>query len=122
MTFSILIVDDDDDLRKSLAHLLEGLPNVLIQMAANGREALDIISSARIDLVITDIQMPIMNGAELLQAVQQLSATKPKVVVMSGYSPYSPETLVKMGAHAFFEKPGISALLNMAKKMATTAA
>ena len=64
---SLLIVDDNEDNRYTLTRRLnrEGYDN--LTTANNGREALDLLKSKSIDLVLLDIMMPDMNGYEVLE-------------------------------------------------------
>jgi PAS domain S-box-containing protein len=81
---TVLVVDDEADVREVAAALLDGLGYQLVQ-AANGAAALDIIREGGIDLVVTDYAMAGMNGIELAQAAR---ATHPElpVVIMTGFS------------------------------------
>ena len=63
---SVLVCDDDPDVRKTLALVLAGLYDV--SQARDGREALDVISSRPIDLVLLDVCMPRMGGLAALKA------------------------------------------------------
>jgi response regulator RpfG family c-di-GMP phosphodiesterase len=67
--FNLLLVDDDDDLRATVRRALRN-PQYVIHEASSGVEALDILSRAPIDAVITDFNMPMMNGLDLLQRVR----------------------------------------------------
>jgi two-component system, cell cycle sensor histidine kinase and response regulator CckA len=103
----ILVVDDDAALRRILARILteEGYR---VLTAPNGEEALAIASplAGHLPLVITDVQMPVMNGLELAAQLNRLRPP-PKLLFMSGYSaphvevngsflakPFSPDILV----------------------------
>ncbi len=66
----ILLVEDEPDLRNNLRELLE-LKKYSVITAENGQEALRLLENADIDLIISDILMPIMNGYELLQKVRE---------------------------------------------------
>ncbi len=81
----ILIVDDETPARRRLRELLDDcavqLPLVVIGEATNGREALDLLSNAAADLVLTDIHMPDMDGLELARHLLKLA--HPPVVVFS---------------------------------------
>ena len=74
--FSILIVDDESGLRSSMATLLKLKDNQVVE-AADGREAMDLLAASRIDLMITDNQMPGMNGQELIAAAKSAGYTFP---------------------------------------------
>ena len=81
----ILIVDDESPARRRLRELLDDcavqLPLVVVGEATQGREALDLLSNAPADLVLTDIHMPDMDGLELARHLLKLP--HPPVVVFS---------------------------------------
>ena len=68
---NILIVDDYSDVRESLKDLLDSF-DCIVKTAANGREALNLLKNEKIDLVITDILMPEMDGIELVTQARKL--------------------------------------------------
>lgn len=80
----ILLVEDDESLRSTLSLCLDS-EDFVVAEAQNGKEALDLMNSENFDLVITDIQMPIMDGIELLSNVQSLHPETP-VITMTGFS------------------------------------
>ncbi|MDO8365688.1 MAG: response regulator [Saprospiraceae bacterium] len=65
---NILVVEDDVDIREYLGSLLEETHHVLY--ASNGREALSVLYQHEVDLIISDIGMPILDGFELLQSLR----------------------------------------------------
>src|SRR5581483_10599485 len=81
----VLIVDDEAPARHRLRELLDDcasvLPIAIVGEAQHGREALDILSSASADLVLTDIHMPGMDGIELARHLLKLS--HPPVVIFT---------------------------------------
>lgn len=82
----VLVVDDDASVRRVLSQML-ALLGYEILTAADGLDAIDIFSASgdQIDLVITDLKMPIMNGYELIQRIRKLNPAK-RIVCMSSYS------------------------------------
>jgi CheY-like chemotaxis protein len=66
---SILIVDDEFGLAEMLREMLRD-DGYDVALAINGRLALDILRERRVDLVITDLMMPVMDGAELAAAIR----------------------------------------------------
>jgi CheY-like chemotaxis protein len=66
---SILIVDDEFGLAEMLREMLREY-GYDVSLAINGRLALDILAERRIDLVLTDVMMPVMDGAELAAAMR----------------------------------------------------
>jgi CheY-like chemotaxis protein len=83
---TILLVEDDADLRSYLADVLRGLEYNVIAVAG-AEAALDLLarSSRKVDLLLTDIVMPGGNGRELANAAQRLRPGM-QVLFMTGYS------------------------------------
>ena len=80
---TILVVEDADSLRAAIRAGLETLGHRVIG-AAHGREALDVVSSHDIDLVITDLVMPNMGGEGLLRHLREQNSSL-KVIAMTGH-------------------------------------
>jgi len=78
----ILIVDDEDALRRGLSLRLEDEDFVLLG-AENGQKALEILSSEKVDVLVTDLLMPDMGGPELMQKLREWHMDIP-VIAMSG--------------------------------------
>ena len=68
MACRVLIVDDDDAVRYVCA---EALKEYDVLQAENGREALNLLAGNPVDVVLTDVMMPEMNGLELLETVRE---------------------------------------------------
>lgn len=85
----VIITDDEIQIRKGLRMKVdweeEGFQ--IAGEASNGKEALELLRNMEIDLVITDMRMPIMDGLELAKQCQQ-EFPKVKVIVLSGYSDF----------------------------------
>src|SRR3954464_13934034 len=99
----ILVVDDDSDFREGLRIALE-MKGYQVEDAGNGKEALDRIVDRPPLLVLLDLQMPVMNGRELLQRVR--GAPEPReipVVIISGFG-FEWEAEL-MGAQGYIGKP-----------------
>ena len=104
MSNKILIVDDELSMREFLEILLCG-EGYNVDSAASGPEAIKILNVNRYDLVISDIQMPEMNGLELLKNIKDISPTT-EVLMMTAYA--STDTAVeamKSGAYDYITKP-----------------
>lgn len=85
-----LIVDDESLARRGLAVRLQEFPQVeLLDECANARQALEKITALNPDLIFLDIQMPGMNGFELLREVKQQGGTLPIVVFVTAYDHYA---------------------------------
>jgi len=115
MTKNILIVEDDENLRSLLRELIF-MANYNILEAANGQVALEIIADQQVDLIITDIDMPIKNGLELLAEIRQSGKTMPIVILTGGN--YNEKVILAAGANAFVQKPYISDISTLVHKMA----
>lgn len=89
MIHKILVVDDDYLIRKWLCLLLQKSTNsqAEILQAENGKKALNLLHSTKVDLVITDIKMPILNGVELIQQIRKME-WQPQIVALSSYDDY----------------------------------
>ncbi|MDV6315142.1 LytTR family DNA-binding domain-containing protein [Idiomarina sp. HP20-50] len=85
-----LVVDDESLARKGLAIRLEAFEQLqLLPECKTSREAVDVIADQKPDLVFLDIQMPGLNGFEVLQAVQERQGKLPLVVFVTAYDSYA---------------------------------
>lgn len=101
----VLILDDETDLTKMLQHFFH-LRNIDSYTYNDPAQALDAIRKLKIDVVVSDIRMPKMNGLAFLKELRKLHFYEPGVIFISGYpEEYGIETLLDMGAFAFLEKP-----------------
>ena len=84
--YRILLVDDEPHIINMIMRLLDSIENMELDIyyAYSAVDALDIIKKGRIDLLITDIQMPGMNGLELLQQIN-LFWSGTKSIVLTAY-------------------------------------
>lgn len=103
----ILVVDDSATVRAMLRRALQDLPSVEVAEAANGLDALTEITRHRFDLVILDVNMPVMNGLEVLEAVRASPAhtALPVVVLTSERSDAVVRRLVEIGLTDYLSKP-----------------
>ncbi|GEM_PF-573203 len=80
----ILVVDDSPEVADTLRAMLETL-NHRVEMAANGREALEMFTPDKYDLVVTDYAMPRMNGVELAETIKR-RAPQQFVMMVTAYT------------------------------------
>jgi DNA-binding NarL/FixJ family response regulator len=84
---TVLVVDDISDHREIVRFILLGMPDTVtvVGEAADGEEALTMALRERPDIVITDLQMPRLNGVELTRRIRQ-ELPQTKVIIMSTYT------------------------------------
>jgi two-component system, chemotaxis family, chemotaxis protein CheY len=104
----ILVVDDSPLMRRYIARTLEmtGI-ELCIHEAGNGREAIGKASEIRPALIITDLNMPEMNGDELVAriAADPQLCTTPILVISADHSAGRSDELIHVGAVAYLTKP-----------------
>jgi two-component system chemotaxis response regulator CheY len=109
MAYNILIVDDSVVTREVMARTvrLSGIPLGTIYEAANGAEALQVIEREWLDMVFTDINMPVMDGLQLVAAMQKRAEWErlPVVVVSTEGSKNRMEELERCGISGYIRKP-----------------
>jgi two-component system response regulator (stage 0 sporulation protein F) len=99
----ILIVDDDPMVRQLLRIVLRQLGHEVIE-AQNGREGLQQYQAKPADMVITDIQMPEMDGLEMIQEIQR-DFPEAMMIAVSGGARSSLNAAEALGVQGTFEKP-----------------
>ena len=100
----LLIVDDEEDICSVLETMLS-MHRYQVSTANSASEAMEIVSSGPVDLVISDIRMPEEDGVQLLKRIREYNDRIPIVALMTGYSDYSSEECLQMGAAHVFTKP-----------------
>ena len=108
----LLVVEDDAALQKVLAMRLQ-IDGFEVDTAGDGEEALEAIRANRPDLVLTDLMMPQMDGAELTRAIKSDPDLRaiPVMVLTALKAQREREHLLSLGADAFAAKPYNSAEL-----------
>lgn len=100
----ILIVDDEEEIRKALAKILEREGYEILQ-ASDGSSALQIIRDQRVNVVLADLRMPGMNGMELLQSIK-IMRPEIEVIIITGKGTIEDAVeCLKKGAYDFITKP-----------------
>jgi two-component system, NtrC family, nitrogen regulation response regulator NtrX len=100
----ILIADDDENLRKGLVNFLqrEGFDIVPV---ANGKLALETATQNQFDLIISDVQMPEMNGLELLESLRKNKIHVPFIIITAFATVENAVKAMQMGADDYVTKP-----------------
>ena len=101
---NVLVVDDDRLCRELSRRFLDG-PNVAIEMAENGREAVEIARGTALDLIFSDIEMPEMNGLEAAQAIRDNGYLGRLVAVSALWGAEIQGKCVEAGFDAYIPKP-----------------
>jgi signal transduction histidine kinase len=103
--FRVLVVDDDNAIIETVQFFVENAGHPCL-VAENGKEALAEMSRQPVDLVITDIHMPVMTGIELGEAILKMGEQGPKIIFMTAARDYKMVSqLIKMRPFGFLEKP-----------------
>jgi two-component system chemotaxis response regulator CheY len=109
MAFNVLIVDDSSSMRAVIKRTIKvsGFNVGEYFEAGDGREALDILSNKWVDLVLSDINMPNMNGLELIAEMKknELLSSIPVVLVTTEGSEKMIEESIRLGAKKYIKKP-----------------
>lgn len=109
MAFQILVVDDSPAMRQFIRRVLDlsGLDAARYLEASNGRCALDVLSKEWVDVVLTDINMPEMDGEELVRRMEkdELLRSIPVLVISTDASGHRIATMMGLGAKGYVKKP-----------------
>ncbi|MCY2989438.1 MAG: response regulator [Planctomycetota bacterium] len=108
---TVLVVDDSSTDRCLVGALLREIPNLRVEFATNGREALQRIRRRPPDLVITDLVMPDVDGLELVSQVGQQYPLLPVILMTSSGSEDLASRAVKSGARGYVPKTALSRVL-----------
>lgn len=103
----ILVVDDNEDNRELLVFRLKHLGNFDIQVAGNGKEALETVARSRPDLILMDLKMPVMDGWEATRMLRQTECGRDLPVIAVTAHDAARERLRAMeaGCNDFIPKP-----------------
>lgn len=109
---SVLVVDDSLSNRKSLRLMLEAMGHT-VQTAVDGLDALQLLNNSKVDMVLTDLEMPRMNGLEMTQAIRIWPEMKhlPVIMITSRSTRKHRELAEQAGVDSYLTKPVQPALL-----------
>jgi two-component system chemotaxis response regulator CheY len=109
MSFNVLIVDDSTSMRAVIRKILlmSGIKMDRCFEAANGREALDVLAESWVDVILSDINMPELNGLEMLDRLKGDNLLKeiPVIMISTEGSEERIEASLQKGAKGFIKKP-----------------
>ncbi len=100
----VLLVDDEAHIRKFIALLVKQLGDITVIEAANGQEALASYRTEHPDLVLLDVNMPVLDGIETLRALRQLDPNAVVVMLTSLTSRTMIERAAELGASNYIRK------------------
>ncbi|MDY0083618.1 MAG: sigma-54 dependent transcriptional regulator [Ignavibacteriaceae bacterium] len=104
MAYKILVVDDEEIIRDSLYYILEK-EGYQVEKAENGSTAYDKILADHFDLVITDIEMPLMKGTELLEKIKTINFQTSVIIITAFGSLDTAISALRNGASDYILKP-----------------
>ena len=105
--YNVLVVDDSPTMRQLIVFALKRLRDVSITEANDGVDGLKKISSAKFDLVLTDINMPVMDGLKLVSLIRGDATHKevPIVVITTEGGQEDKDRAMALGASSYITKP-----------------
>lgn len=104
----VMLVDDEPFILQGLSVVVDWAAEgcEIVKMASDGQEALDYLRDNEVDLIITDIRMPKMNGLELLETVRTGKISDAYVIILSGYNDFKyAQTAIRYSAMNYILKP-----------------
>jgi len=101
---SILLAEDEPMI---LDIMREWLQRIVSQVfcASNGAQALEVLATHRIDLILTDVRMPVMDGITLLKRIKGSGSCAPGLIFITGFADIEARDAYDLGAEALLEKP-----------------
>jgi CheY-like chemotaxis protein len=103
----ILVVEDNEDTREILLYRLQSMGDYQVMLASNGREALEMATKSRPDLVIMDLKMPVMDGWEATKALRDTPWGKdlPVIALTAQAMERDEEKALSAGCSDYIAKP-----------------
>lgn len=104
MGYTVLAVDDSAIMRNLVKQALEGAGHSAL-LGSDGREGLEIFEQSKVDIVVTDINMPVMDGIELIKAIRRINRQVPILALTSESDVDMRNRGVEAGANGWIIKP-----------------
>lgn len=101
---SVLLVEDEPVLRELMGAWIGRVVGKIF-CAADGAEALHLITTHKIDLIISDVRMPVIDGVALIKKINAAREPGPRVIFITGFSDLTLREAHDLGAEAVLEKP-----------------
>src|SRR5512135_1058905 len=104
---SILVVEDSPTMRQLITFAMKRIANAKVIEATDGVDALKKLSSEKIDLILADINMPVMDGLKLVSLVKNNQSYKdiPVIIITTEGAKEDKERALAIGANAYLAKP-----------------
>jgi len=117
---TVLVVDDEELYRRALERILKRVGYEVVT-ARDASEAMGVVSSQPIELVLSDVKMPGINGLELVRQVHDFDPDLPCIVITGYGSPESSVDALRAGAFWYLEKPFEQGHLDVVRRLAEQA-
>ena len=105
--FRAVIADDEETIRNGLKKLIESYDlNLTVSgTAKDGEEALQLITKYQPEIILMDINMPFMNGLEVIEKIKELDSDA-KIIIISGYDKFNyAQKALELGVYSYLLKP-----------------
>jgi two-component system, NarL family, nitrate/nitrite response regulator NarL len=104
-SIGVLIVDDQAEVRRALRHLLRMFPDCFLAGEANdGQEALNLATQIKPDIVLMDVNMPVMDGFEATKQLREMLPDTKVLILTQHNSPQAVDAAKGAGAYGFLVK------------------
>ncbi|HTR45158.1 MAG TPA: response regulator [Thermodesulfovibrionales bacterium] len=104
---NILVVEDSPTMRQLLSFAMKRIPNTKVIEATDGVDALKKLSSEKVDIILADINMPVMDGLKLVSLVRNNPLYKdiPVIIITTEGAKEDRERAMALGANGYIPKP-----------------
>jgi two-component system chemotaxis response regulator CheY len=104
---NILVVEDSPTMRQLIGFAMKRIPNANVLEATDGVDALKKMSSEKVDIILADINMPVMDGLKLVSLVRGNPAYKdiPIIIITTEGAEEDRKKALSLGANAYLPKP-----------------
>ena len=110
----IVVVEDDENLRQALGAFFRSMGVEVVAQSSDGQEALDLLGSVHPDLILTDCQMPRMDGISLVRHLRARGDRTPVIMISCQQDPQIVALAYQAGVDHYLPKPLTPASLTMA--------
>ena len=100
-----LIIEDSPTMRQLLTLAMRRIPGLTFVEATNGAEALKLLAAGTFDLILLDLNMPVMGGFDFLEHLQQVEHRPPVIVITTEGAEADRDRATSLGVVAYVTKP-----------------